>query len=423
MKATRSLLKGLAAASLVAAAWSTAANAEGLKLSLWHNSADSPALMDLYKRYEQASGNTLELVPMPADGFETATLTRWATGERPDIMENHGFTNILHQYNALENMRELTDEPVLQNGSPIYQVMGQIDGKRFAVTVGYPSVFGIFYNKEILDRNGIAVPQNITDLASACEILKQKDPGVAPIFEAGGSAWPTQIIPLMLISEYNQNGEYSKAVTERAIAVNDPDGPLVKAVGEYAKLRDSGCFNEDALTATFEDSFGALVKGKAAFVAQNSGLLSALDAAADGDLAKVDATVGFASVSMTRPAAWFFASPLGTYYLPKTGDAAREEAALGFVRYVTGEGYDQYVLDSGEPPVLSGATMPPLRSLKLAVNEAYKKAVPAPDIVGFVGFDVQMTRLLAKQVTAQEAADQLAITIEQQSKAAGLPGW
>jgi len=197
---------------------------------------------------------------------------------------------------------------------------------------------------------------------------------------------------------------------------------MLKALNAYVELQDNGCFNKDAVTAKFEDSMAAVLSGKAAFVAQHSNMLETLDAAAGGDPAKVDASVGFIPLSMTSPYTWFSASPLGTYYLPITGDSVREEAALGFVRYITGEGYTQYVQDSKAPPALSGFDVPKLRPLLIDINNAYAKASPGIDILGG-GIGNQMSRLLSKQTDPKGAADQIEITIEQQSKAAGLPGW
>lgn len=419
---TNRLIKAAALAVLVAGL-ASGADAAGVKLTLWHNTADSPALMNLYKAYEAASGNTIEIVPMPTDGFETATITRWATGERPDILEYHAGTATLYQFNAVENFRDLSDLPVFQNGSPIFDATGSIDGKRYAVVIGYPSVFGLFYNKEILERNGITPPTSLDGLLAACQELKTKDPTVIPISEAGGSRWPTQIMTLSAMAQQNAGSAYTKAVTDRAVAVNDPDGPVVKSLEMYAQMRDAGCFNSDALTATFEDTFANVVNGKGAFVAQHSSMLPSLDAAAGGDKAKVDAALGFTGFSTPDGGAWFSASPFGTYYLPKTGDVTREEAALDFVKWVTGDGYQPYVTESSEPPVLQGYEAPPLRDIMVALDAAYKKGVPATDIVGWTNFDTLMGRLLANQLTPQEVADQMQITVEQQSQAAGLPGW
>src|SRR5947209_516668 len=44
----------------------------GVTLTMWHNSGDSKALLDLYKAYEKASGNTIDLVGMPSDTYPNA---------------------------------------------------------------------------------------------------------------------------------------------------------------------------------------------------------------------------------------------------------------------------------------------------------------------------------------------------------------
>ena len=49
------------------------------------------------------------------------------------------------------------------------------------------------------------------------------------------------------------------------------------------------------------------------------------------------------------------AGPIGSYLLPKTGDQAKEAAALDFVRYVTGPGYPGYIEASGTFPIVNGA--------------------------------------------------------------------
>ena len=74
-----------------------AASAAGVNLTVWHNTQDTQGVLVLYKAYEKASGNKLVFVDIPADGFETATLTKWASGDRPDILEYHpGLADLEH---------------------------------------------------------------------------------------------------------------------------------------------------------------------------------------------------------------------------------------------------------------------------------------------------------------------------------------
>src|SRR5271167_1248390 len=86
-----------------------AAGAAGLSLTLWHNTQDTQGVLALYKAYEKASGNKLVFVDIPADGFETATLTRWASGDRPDILEYHPGQADLDHFNPSHTMIDLRD--------------------------------------------------------------------------------------------------------------------------------------------------------------------------------------------------------------------------------------------------------------------------------------------------------------------------
>ncbi len=82
--ARRALLLGVAGLAITASA--APAFAEGLTLTVWHLASDSPALMNIYKAYEAHSKNTMSFVDMPPAGFESTTMTKWSTGERPDII-------------------------------------------------------------------------------------------------------------------------------------------------------------------------------------------------------------------------------------------------------------------------------------------------------------------------------------------------
>src|SRR5580692_12712774 len=80
------------------------AKAAGLSLTVWHNTQDTQGVLALYKAYEKASGNKLVFVDIPADGFETATLTKWASGDRPDILEYHPGAADMAHFNPAQNL-------------------------------------------------------------------------------------------------------------------------------------------------------------------------------------------------------------------------------------------------------------------------------------------------------------------------------
>jgi len=115
---------------------------KGVTLTLWHNAADPPALTDLYKAYEKASGNTISLVDIPPGTFPTTVQSKWATGARPDILEWHGNLTDFLALNGTQNMVDLTSLPFVKKEGSLAQLSGSDNGKTYAATIGFPESRG-----------------------------------------------------------------------------------------------------------------------------------------------------------------------------------------------------------------------------------------------------------------------------------------
>ena len=395
----------------------------GVTLTLWHNTADPQALLDLYRKYEAASGNTIELVDVPAATYPPAIQAKWATGERPDLLEWHGNKTDLLALNGANTMLDLSGLDFVAKEGTLAQVAGNIDGKVYAASIGFPSVSGVFYNKQVLAKAGVAAPTSYADLATACAKLKAAAPGVTAVYVAGGDGWPPQILSgWNYMAEYNVGAAYDNDVNGGKLKVNDAGGPLVAGLKAFDSLRTAGCFNTDATTAKWTDSLKGLLDGKAAFVAQNSDSISQLDTIANGDTKKVDDTIGFVGVSATKQLANYAPTVLGTYYAPKTGDARRERAAADFIGFITGKGYGDYVTASGAPPTLSGTPAPPLQGLWQQVQAAYQAGAGLTfisQLPGFNNFGPETGKLLAGQESPQQTADKMQTYFLQAQAAAG----
>jgi len=374
----------------------------GVTLTLWHNTADSTALLDLYKAYEKESGNTIELVDIPSDTFPMTVQSKWATGDRPDILEWHGNRMDAQSLDASHTMVDLSNLTFVAKEGQLAKLSGNIDGKTYAATLGPLTVFGLFYNKKVFAAAGLQAPRSYADLAGACKTLKSMQPGVAPIFEAGGSGWPPAVLAgFDYMGEYNVDSAYANDVVAGKAKLDDAGGPLVTGLKAYQTLREEGCFNSDAPTAKWEDSAKALLAGKAAMLAQGTDSINLLNADAGGDTAKVDSTIGFVGLSATKPVANFSPSPLGTYYVPKGKDAKKQRAAVDFVEFVTGTGYQTYVDEAGSVPTISDTTTPKLQGLMQDVQSTIGSAGLTVNsaIPGFGNFGNEVDKLLAGQQT------------------------
>lgn len=395
----------------------------GVTLTVWHNTADPQALLDLYKAYEKESGNTIQLVDIPASTFPTTVQSKWATGARPDILEWHGNRTDLLSLNGSQTMVDLSSMSFVAKEGQLATLSGSLDGKTYAATVGMPTVFGLFYNKSVLAKAGLSVPKSYADLAADCKVLKAKDPGVIPLYEAGASGWPQQVLSSFdYVAQYNTGNSYAASVLSGKTKLNDPNGPIVKGLEAYESLKAAGCFNSDATTGTWETSLKDVLSGKAAMVANGSDSVPMLNADADGDTATVDAAVGFTGVSATSSVAGYAPSPLGTYYVPKTGNTTKERAAIQFIEYITGAGYGSYIQQAGTIPTLSGTATPKMQGLMQEIDTAYQNGATLTwnsQIPGSGNFGPESGKLLAGQETPQAVADKIEAYYTQASAAAG----
>lgn len=397
---------------------------EAESITIWHNSATKPAVLNLFENFTEATGIQIELVPIPADAFQSTITTKWGTGDRPDILEYHPDFQPMLALNPAETLQDLSGMDFVSKSGNLYETSGSYDGKVYAAITGFPSIFAIYYNKAVLADAGLEPPENFDDLFAICDALKGGS--VAPIYESGASLWPTQLLVSQYIVDYDVNSEYGNAVATNEVELTDPDGPFIEALNAYVDLRDQDCFNKDYSTGTFEDAMQAVVDGTAAMTALHSDVYAQLVAAIGGDEDKLSETIGFVPVSANTPTGLFIPGPLGTFFAPKTGNSAKEAAALKFIEYATGEGYGQFLKDSNGVPMISGYPDPTgLTELQQSFQASFDGAQTAllSRLPGFGSFPVEMGKLLNGQQTPEETAANMQVAVEQASKAAGQPGW
>lgn len=393
-------------------------------ITIWHNSATKPAVLNLFENFTEATGIEVELVPIPADAFQSTINTKWGTGDRPDILEFHPDFQPMLALNPAENLQDLSDMDFVKKSGNLYDNNASYDGKVYGAITGFPSIFALFFNKNVLADHGLEPPQNFADLKEICSALQGT--GIAPIYESGASLWPTQLLVSQYLVDLDVDSEYGDKVATHEVELTDPDGPFIEALDAYVDLRDSGCFNKDYSTGTFENALASVYEGTSAITALHSDVYPQLLAAAGDDAQLLSDTVGFATVSKDTPRGLYIPGPLGTFFAPKTGNAAKEAAARAFIEYATGDGYGQFLEDSDGVPMIEGYPQPEgLTPLQESFQASFDGAQTAllSRLPGFGSFSVEMGKLLNGQQTSEETAANMQAAVAQASKAAGQPGW
>jgi raffinose/stachyose/melibiose transport system substrate-binding protein len=401
------------------------AHAAGVTLTVWHNTQDTPGVLGLYKAYEKASGNTLSLVDVPADGFEAATLTKWASGDRPDILEYHPGASDLDHFNPSQNFIDLSNEAFVKQ-STIYDIGGRAsDGKVYAAITTFPEVWGLYYNKKVLADHGLKPATTFDEVKAQCAALSKV--GIATMHEAGASMWPVGVDPLIYASTIARPGYVADVLAHKA-KFNDPDSPMLAGFKDWSERKAAGCFNSDMTTATFEGGAKAVYEGKAAYQLIHSNIAAVYLDEAGNDKAKLDEKVGFVAIGAKEQKTTVDAGPIGSYMLPKTGDNAKQAAALDFVRFVTGPGYADYIKASGTFPIVNGVPDPAASGLMKDIKAAYDKGprvtLMNQNVPGAFSGGLQVASEHAVgQLTSQQAVDQLQQGVVEAAQAQGLSGW
>ena len=393
------------------------------EITLWVNSASAQPLRDLWTRFEAETGVKVDIVSFPSDGFETALMQRWATGDRPDVMEWHANYNWLVAINPPDNLHAIDGQPFARR--QLDGISASLNGVTYGMVLNTPTAWGIYYNKQVFDRLGLNPPTTAAELEQVSMAIREADSSVVPLHESGGSMWPPLVMHGQFTADALEAGFLDRLVNRRA-RVNDADSPWLRSLQFYKRLQEQGLLNRDIVTAQFENSPSLLMDGKVAMVSMHSGFVQlAVD---EYGLERVNETIGFTEWSETRPVVTVEYSPNGTYFLPNTGNAAREEAARMFMEFITGEAYGDYVKEAGIIPTLAGFEIPasipgPMVEIQNAILQ-HGSTVPIwsllPGITDLVTYPGQ---LISGDLTPQSAVDLLQRQAEQGAVAAGLPSW
>lgn len=334
-------------------------------LLLWEPATEVATVKPMLAAFQKQTGIEVNTLVLPASGFENALLTKWAAGNRPDIMLWHAIGNWLVAINPSRNLQDLSSMPfVSKTPADVLNNSVRYDGKIWAALLDVPQMDVVSYNKKVFSRLGVSVPTNFNELLSVCKTIKSKDPNVAPIALAAGDVWPTQIPAFMMFNSAlkadpgiisNINKNKSKFT----------DSTFVKGFEAEQALQQQGCFNKDDLTMTYDQSVESLMTGKSAmeFTVGPAALYPNYSAA------EINSTEGVFPLSYTNNVGSWQEAGSG-YYLPKTGNSDREAESRAFVNFITGSRYQTYLNTVKAEPLLTGYTAP--SGIVQPYVEAYK---------------------------------------------------
>ncbi len=197
-----------------------------------------------------------------------------------------------------------------------------IDGKKWGVPYTYYQ-WGIYYRKDIFEKQGITPPKTWAELLAACEKLKAA--GITPFTIGTKALWPTggwfDYLNLRV------NGyEFHMDLTSGKVPYTDP---RVKAVfAKWAELVKPGYFVANHAAIDWQDAVPQMVQGKAAMYLMGNFAVATMKS---GGLKEEQiGFLQFPQITPNLPVAE--EAPTDTFHIP--AKAKNKEDAKKFLAYV-----------------------------------------------------------------------------------------
>jgi len=241
-----------------------AAQDEPVTLNVWLGGEPGTvnSTTEIFDKYTADHPNvTIEPTFVGSDLFNPTLLPALNAGEGPDIwmggtgpgqpaaIIEAGFALDLTPYYCSLGWNEVIPEGIVATTSS--------DGKLWAVGDSVETT-KMFYNKEIFEQNGLAVPTSWDELMAACDTLKEAGFDT-PIGLGGGDKWPISHWQSLLWGLYAG----PEGVDNVLFGDGRWDDPVfVEATAKLKELNDQGCFGPNALAVMYDDLIAQFWRGE-----------------------------------------------------------------------------------------------------------------------------------------------------------------
>lgn len=281
----------------------------------------------------------------------------------------------LNAAGKLLDIRPILEDADVLKYYPDTTVTGFSDGDAM---YGQPSsslVTGLWYNKRILDENGLDVPVTFDDLLNISKVLSAK--GITTISNGANQATFSCWGFLRDLSNFGWDDKVA-GLLDGSVKYNNPD--FAKLYKHIDELRQAGAFADNVSTTTYDQLVARFTSGEAAFVDGGiwmAGQIQASDFADDAGFwigPEFSDGVGDQKTAMNVPAAPY------SYSAKSAKDPNKLAAMQKWIVFWAGEKAAQIQVDKAEAPSTTwDVTIPDSQSVfKKALEVAFADGNHAP---------------------------------------------
>jgi raffinose/stachyose/melibiose transport system substrate-binding protein len=364
------------------------------------------ALEDRLAEFTEQSGVEVEVTTLDFNTMRTVLQTQLRAEEGPDVFNwgsGPSFGGALAEAGLLYDLTDAYEEHDWQ----VYDFAKERvthDDKIYGIP-GEMETIGIFYNADIFAENGIEPPQDLDDLVTAAE--KLRDAGITPLAVGNKEGWEGgHLLSMALSSAVGSDG--MEALLAGETSWDSPE--VVEAISFWKDANDDGLLPRSPTSVDYDTSISYYFSGDAAMIPTGSWLVGEIDDSTD-----------FESGYIPFPAPdgeGIFAGGLGSGpFVSATTDAP--EAAIELLDFLASEEHGQWTVENLHtiPPMpidTSGLEVSPLFAQVLenigglaeGGDFGYNIDVLASDAFNEAMFN-GMQAILTGQATPEEVAAEL----------------
>ncbi len=352
--------------------------------------------------------------------------TKLATGEMADVF-HYNSGSLFQALNPDQNLVPLTDEPWVGELSEDMKAVVSTPNGTYGAPSGSTQAGGVMYNKKVYERLGLKVPTSWSEFVANNEKIKA-DGKVTPILQTYGDTWTSQLF--VLADFANVAAQDPKWATEyTANKRKYADQPALQAFINQEEMYKAGYFNKNFASAKFEAGLKELATGKAAHYPLLTGTIATIEQNSPDNVDDVGVfPLPAQDAANTRLTIWL----PNAYYIPKTTEGAKLEAAKKFVAFVNspeGCAIQADVASVSGPFAISSCKLPDDVPALVKDIETYiqgDKSSPALEFVSPIkGPNLErITVEVGSGIrSAEEGAKLYDEDVKKQAQQLGLPGW
>lgn len=331
-----------------------------------------PAIEDDLERFSEEHDAEIDVEALENDAYKQQIRTAVGSGDAPTLIMSWTGGALLEYVEEDRivpldgNTGDLEDrvyESVWQNGV--------VDDSVYAVPLNDVQPVVMYYNQEVLDENGLSVPETWSDVEDIIDTLDGVE-DVDAFSLAGGSVWPA-FMWLAYLTDRHGGEEAFQAVVEGEEGAWDHES-IIWALETIQELGEDGFIGDyNAVDAGQNEDAQLLADGRAAFLLQGSWVYATINQ--DFPEFADSGNFGYAEFPVVEEGSGDPSNIVGNpaNFWSVSSDASEEEQEVAF-DYISEHLYNDETVDE----MLDAGSLPPLNDIQDRIE-----GTEAEDFLGF----------------------------------------